>query len=55
MCKEEIFHCGSVETLDQVAQRSLGWPISRCVQDLAGWSFEQPGPVEGVPRHGREF
>lgn len=28
-------------------------PIPGSVQDQAGWGFEQPGIVEGIPAHGR--
>jgi len=41
------------EALDQVAQRSCGCLLPDSVQDQAGWRFEQPGLVEGVPAHGR--
>ena len=42
-----------VEALAQVAQRSCGCPLPGSVHDQAGWGFEQPGLVEGVPAHGR--
>jgi len=35
------------------AQRSCGCPLPGSVQGQAGWVFEQPGLVEGVPAHGR--
>ena len=38
---------------EQVAQRGCGCPIPGSVQGQAGWGFEQPGRVEGVPAHGR--
>ena len=41
------------ETLEQVAQRSCGCPISGSVQGQVGWGFEQRGLVEVVPAHGR--
>jgi len=37
----------------QVAQRSCGCSLPGSVQGQAGWGFEQLGPVEGVPAHGR--
>jgi len=36
-------------------QRSCGCPLPGTVQGQGGWGFEQPGPVEGVPAHGRGF
>ena len=30
-----------------------GCPIPGSVQGQAGWGFEQPGLVEGVPAYGR--
>ena len=35
------------------ARRSCGCPLPGSVQGQAGWGFEQPGLVEGVPAHGR--
>jgi len=35
------------------AQGSCGCPLARSVQGQAGWGFEQPALVEGVPVHGR--
>ena len=52
-CKEEVLHCEGGEALKQVAQRGCGCPIPGSVQGQAGWGFEQPGLVEGVPAHGR--
>jgi len=51
--KEEILYYECCEKLEQVAQRSCGCPLPGSVQGQAGWGFEQPGPVEGVPAHGR--
>jgi len=39
--------------VEQVAQRSWGCPLPGSVQGQVGRGFEQPGPVEGVPAHGR--
>ena len=50
---EEVLHCEGGEALEQVAQRGCGCPIPGSVQGQAGWGFEQPGLVEGVPAHGR--
>ena len=38
---------------EQVAQRSCRCPIPGGVQGQAGWGFEQPGLVGGVPAHAR--
>ncbi|KAJ7412162.1 hypothetical protein WISP_98866 [Willisornis vidua] len=43
------------ETLAQIDQRSCECPIPGSVQGQFGWSFEQPGPVEGAPVYGRGF
>ena len=47
-----FLHCEGSEELEQVAQRGCGCPIPGSVQGQAGWGFEQPGLVEGVPAHG---
>ena len=39
----------------QVAQRSCGCPLPGGIQDQAGWGFEQPGLVSGVPAYSRSF
>jgi len=39
--------------MEQVAQRSCGCPLLGSVEGWAGWGFEQPDLVEGVPAHGR--
>jgi len=44
---------GIEEEVVQFAQRSCGCPLPGSVQGQVGWSFEQPGLVEGVPAHGR--
>ena len=41
--------------LEQVTQRSCGYPLPGSVQGKAEWSSEQYGLVEGVPAHGRAF
>ncbi|PKU34435.1 dna replication licensing factor mcm4 [Limosa lapponica baueri] len=41
------------EKLEQVARRNCGGPIPGSVQGQAGWGFEQPDLVGGVPAHGR--
>ena len=43
----------SGETLEQVAQRGCGWPLPGSIQGQAGWGFEQPGLVGGVPAYSR--
>jgi len=48
----EVLYCEGDEALEQVAQRSCGCPLPGSVQGQAGWGFEQPGLVEGVPAHG---
>jgi len=50
--KEEILHYEGGEALEQVDQRSCGCPLPGSVHSQAGWGFEQPGVVEGVPAHG---
>jgi len=50
---KEILYHGIGEALDQVVQRSCGWPLCGIIQGQVGWGFEQPGLVEGVPAHGR--
>lgn len=42
------------ETLAQVVQRSCGYPSPGSAQGEAGQGFQQPGPVEAVPAHGKE-
>ena len=39
--------------MGQVAPKSCGCLIPVSVQAQAGWGFEQPDIVEGVPAHGR--
>jgi len=39
------------EAMEQAAWRSCGCSLPGSVQGQAGWSSEQPGPVEGVPAH----
>jgi len=51
--KKEILHSEYGEAVEQVAQRSCGCPLPGSVPGQAGWSFEQPRLVEGVPAHGR--
>ena len=46
-------HSEGGETLEEVAQRSCGCSIPKCVQSQVGWGFEQPDLVEGVPVHDR--
>lgn len=36
-------------------QRSCGSPIPGCIQHQAGWSYEQPGLVEGELVHGKSL
>jgi len=50
---KESLYCEGGEALAQVAQRSCGCPLPGSVRGQAGWGFEQPGLVEGVPGHGR--
>ncbi|KAK4815071.1 LOW QUALITY PROTEIN: hypothetical protein QYF61_015355 [Mycteria americana] len=51
--KEEFFYREGGETLEQVVQRGGRCPILGNFQGQAGWGFEQPGLVEGVPAHCR--
>ena len=51
--KEQILYCEGGETLEQVAQRGCGCPLPGSIQGQAGWGFEQPGLVGGVPAYSR--
>ena len=51
--KEEIFYHEGGETLEQVAQRGSGGPVSGNIQGQVGWGSEQAGLVEDVPTHCR--
>jgi len=51
--KEGRFRLDIRKKLKQVAERSCGCPLPGSVQGQAGWGFEQPGLLEGVPAHGR--
>jgi len=53
MWKEILHYEGSEALEQQVAQRNCGCPLPGGVQVQAGWGFEQPGLVEGVPAHSR--
>jgi len=50
---EEIFHHEAGETLEQLVQRICECLIPGSVQGQAGWDFEQPGLMEGVPPRGK--
>jgi len=50
--RKKFFYYEGGEALKQVAQRSCGCPLPGSVQGQAGWGFEQPDLVEGVPAHG---
>jgi len=50
---KEILYSEGGEALEQVAQRSCGCSLPGSVQGQAGWGFEKPGLVEGVPAHGK--
>jgi len=39
--------------LERMPHRTYGCSLPGSVQGQAGWGFEQPGLVEGVPAHGR--
>ena len=41
--------------LEQVAQRDCGCPLSGNIQGQAGWGFEQPGLVGGIPAYSRDL
>jgi len=43
----------SCEALEQVTQRSCGWPLPGSVQGQTGWGLGHPGLEEGVPAHSR--
>ena len=51
--KKEILYAEHGEALEQVAQRSCGLPLPVNIPGEAGWGFEQPDLVGGVPAHGR--
>jgi len=38
----------------RLPRETVDAPIPESVQGQAGWGFEQPGLVEGVPAHSRE-
>lgn len=38
---EEILYCEGVEALEEVAQRSSGWPSPVRLRRLFGWGIEQ--------------
>ena len=48
-----FLHYEGGEALEQIARRGCGCPLPGSVQGQAGWGFEQPDLVEGVPAHGR--
>jgi len=41
--------------VEEVTWTSGGCPLPGSAQGQAGWGFEHPGLVEGVPAHGRVF
>ena len=51
--RKKFFTMRVGETLEQVAQRSCGWPLPGSVQGQVGRGFEQPGLVEDVSGDGR--
>ena len=51
-CSEEILYGVGSETLQQVAQRYCGCPLSGGFQGQAKWVFEQLGLVGGAPAYG---
>ena len=51
--QEEILYSEGGETLEQVAQRGCGCPISGGVLGQVGWNFEQPGLERGAPAYSR--
>ena len=42
-----------VVRLERVAQRGCGCPLLGSIQGQAGWGFEQPGLVGGIPAYSR--
>ncbi|KAK4810483.1 hypothetical protein QYF61_004263 [Mycteria americana] len=51
--RKNFFYDKGCETLEQVAQRSCGCPITRSVQGQVAWNFEQLDLVEDDPARGR--
>jgi len=51
--RKKFFTMRLVRHWNRLSQRSCGCPLPGSVQGQAGWDFEQPGLVEGVPAHGR--
>jgi len=51
--KKEVLHLEGSKTLKEVAQKSSGCLLPGSAQGQVGWDFDQDGPVEGVPAHGR--
>jgi len=43
----------AVRDWKRLPREVVGAPSLESVQGQAGWGFEQPGLVEGVPAHGR--
>jgi len=37
----------------RLPREAVDAPVPGSVQGQVGWGFEQPGPVEDVPGHGR--
>lgn len=44
-----MFHNEGYKTLKQVTHRSGRYPMPGSAQGQVGWSYEQPGQVEGAP------
>jgi len=52
--KEDIFYHKGGETVEQVAQRGSGGPISGNIQGQVGWGSDQPDLVEDIPAYLRQ-
>lgn len=48
-----MFYFKGGETLGKVSQGGGRCPIAENIQNQAGWGYEMPDPVEGVPAFGR--
>ena len=51
--RQKLFTMRAVRDWKRLPREVVGAPSLESVQGQAGWGFEQPGLVEGVPAHGR--
>lgn len=53
MARKTFFYGESGETLEEVSQRSCGYPIIESFQGQVGWDIEQPDLVKDAPASAR--